>query len=51
MEQQKRIAIMINTLSILAVIFLNKDSFVSLIAIVFIMILNFWNLQELKKCN
>lgn len=38
-------------LGILAVIFLNKDSFVSLIAIVFIMILNFWNLQELKKCN
>lgn len=51
MEQHKRIASMINGLSILAVIFLNRDSFVSLIAIVFIMILNFWNLQELKKCN
>lgn len=51
MEQQKRIAIVINSLSILAVIFLNRDSFVSLVAILFIMILNFWNLQDLKKCN
>lgn len=51
MEQQKRIARMINGLSILAIVFFNEHGFISRIAILLIMILNFWNLQELKKCN
>ncbi|NQI72771.1 hypothetical protein HO590_06055 [Streptococcus suis] len=49
MKKQKRIATLINALAIFAVVFLNRNSFISLIAITFIMILNFWNLIEMKE--
>ncbi|CYV29730.1 hypothetical protein HO671_05240 [Streptococcus suis] len=49
MTKQKRIATLINALAIFAVIFLNRNSFISLIAITLIMILNFWNLIDMKE--
>ncbi|HEM3611508.1 TPA: hypothetical protein U1C34_000467 [Streptococcus suis] len=49
MNTQKQIAVIINVLAIFAVIFLNRNSFISLIAITLIMILNFWNLLRLKE--
>lgn len=49
MNTQKQIAVIINVLAIFVVIFLNRNSFISLIAITLIMILNFWNLLRLKE--
>lgn len=49
MKKQKQVARIINSLCIFAVIFLNKHSFISLICIVAIMVLNFWNLMSWKK--
>ncbi|MCL4943247.1 hypothetical protein M5P42_07760 [Streptococcus suis] len=49
MTKQKRIAPLINALAIFTVIFLNRNSFISLIAITLIMILNFWNLIDMKE--
>ncbi|HFI0187663.1 TPA: hypothetical protein ACGO9B_001360 [Streptococcus suis] len=49
MTKQKRIVTLINALAIFAVIFLNRNSFISLIAITLIMILNFWNLIDMKE--
>ncbi|HEM3696260.1 TPA: hypothetical protein U1D08_001626 [Streptococcus suis] len=49
MIKQKRIATLINALAIFAVIFLNRNSFISLIAITLIIVLNFWNLIEMKE--
>lgn len=49
MNRQKQIAVIINALAILAVIFLNRTSFISLIAITLMMVLNFWNLLSLKE--
>lgn len=49
MKKQKQIAALINVLAVFAVIFLNRNSFISLIAITLIMILNFWNLIEMKE--
>ncbi|HFU4026199.1 TPA: hypothetical protein ACGO0F_001937 [Streptococcus suis] len=49
MKKQKRIAALINALAILAVIFLNRNSFISLIAITLIMVLSFWNILELRE--
>ena len=49
MNTQKQIAVIINALAIFAVVFLNRNSFISLIAITLIMVLNFWNLLQLKE--
>ncbi|HFI0083618.1 TPA: hypothetical protein ACGOR9_001273 [Streptococcus suis] len=49
MTKQKRIAALINALAIFAVIFLNRNSFISLIAITLMMVLNFWNILELRE--
>ena len=49
MNTQKQIAVIINALAIFTVVFLNRNSFISLIAITLIMVLNFWNLLQLKE--
>lgn len=49
MEKQKQVAVMINGLCIVAVVFLKKELFISLICLTLIMLVNFWNLLELKK--
>ncbi len=49
MKKQKYIATVINLLCIFAVIFLNKHRLATLVFICLIMLLNFWNLMDLKK--